>query len=244
MSDHSRIAWTNATWNPVTGCTKVSPGCLHCYAARMAHRLHAMGLSKYRNDFDLTLHPDMLELPLEWKRPRHIFVNSMSDLFHLDVPVEFIQQVFETMHRAPQHVYQILTKRAQRLAELSPLLPWAPHIWAGVTVEHADYRYRVDCLRQTGAAVKYLSMEPLLGPVPNLNLTGIDLVIVGGESGPGARPMAADWVRDLRDQCLAAGVAFNFKQWGGARNHAKGRELDGQQWDEFPRLHSSMEGMP
>jgi protein gp37 len=232
------IEWTEVTWNPLTGCTKISPGCQHCYAERMALRLRAMGLDKYRNGFHLTLHPDTLTKPLRWTTPHTIFVNSMSDLFHHEVPLDFIQQVFDVMQRAHWHCFQVLTKRAKRLHKLHPQLPWPPNVWMGVSVENATYTYRIDLLRQTGAAIKFLSLEPLLGPLPNLDLRGIDWVIVGGESGPGARPMAVEWVRDIRDQCLSAGVAFFFKQWGGTVKTRTGRLLDGRTWDEMPCRHS------
>lgn len=234
MALQSSIEWTEATWNPVTGCSKISPGCKHCYAERMARRLQAMGHPHYRNGFDVTLHEDALEIPLRWKRPQTIFVNSMSDLYHRDVPLTFIRKVFDVMHRADWHRYQILTKRAERLAELSDRLPWAPHIWQGVTVEHSDYADRIDLLRQTGAHVRFLSLEPLLAPMPRLNLSAIQWVIVGGESGPGARPMLAEWVTDVQAQCQKAGVAFYFKQWGGTFKKRNGRLLNGRTWDEMP----------
>ena len=234
MALQSSIEWTEATWNPVTGCLKVSPGCRHCYAERMALRLQAMGQANYRNGFRVTLHPAVVALPLRWKRAQMVFVNSMSDLFHREVPLAFIQEIFATMHRANWHRYQILTKRADRLAELDPDLPWAPHIWQGVTVEHPDYAGRIEILRNTGAFVKFLSLEPLLAPMPRLKMNGIDWVIVGGESGPGARPMKEDWVRDIRDQCLNAGVAFYFKQWGGVFKKRAGRLLEGRTWDQMP----------
>ncbi|MCC7508222.1 MAG: phage Gp37/Gp68 family protein [Planctomycetes bacterium] len=235
MGDHSAIEWTEATWNPVTGCDKVSPGCKHCYAERMAKRLQLMGQANYANGFAVTTQPKMLSVPLGWRRPRTIFVNSMSDLYHKDVPLEYIQRVFRAMNDAHWHQYQVLTKRADRLAELSPELPWSPHIWQGVSVESAAYTWRIDRLRETGAHIKFLSVEPLLGPIPNLHLSGIDWVIVGGESGPGARPMNPTWVRDIRDQCIAAGVAFFFKQWGGVNKKRTGRELDGQLWNDMPK---------
>jgi len=234
MADSSSIEWTEATWNPVTGCSKISAGCKHCYAERMARRLQLMGQPNYRNGFAVTLQPQALDVPLRWRKPRTIFVNSMSDLFHVDVPVSFIQQVFETMNAAHWHQYQVLTKRADRLLELSAILPWSHHIWQGVSVEDADVTWRIDRLRQTGAHIKFLSIEPLIGPLPELDLAGIDWVIVGGESGPGARPVDAAWVRDIRDQCLAAGVAFFFKQWGGVNKKRTGRLLDGRTWDEMP----------
>lgn len=236
MALKSSIEWTEATWNPVTGCSKITPGCKHCYAERMAARLQAMGNAHYQNRFKVTLHEDAIELPLRWKRSQAIFVNSMSDLYHRDVPLTFIHKVFVTMHKANWHRYQILTKRAERLAELDVKLAWADNIWQGVTVEHSDYVSRIDLLRQTGAHVKFLSLEPLLGPMPKLKLKGIHWVIVGGESGPGARPMAVEWVTDIRDQCLKAGVAFYFKQWGGVFKKRNGRELEGRTWDEMPRM--------
>lgn len=239
MAGNSQIEWTDATWNPVTGCSKISPGCKHCYAERMALRLQAMGQSNYRNGFKVTLQPHMLDLPLEWKRPKRIFVNSMSDLFHQDVPLAFIRQVFHTMHRAAWHQYQVLTKRSSRLLELSPQLDWQPQIWIGVSVENQDYTFRIDHLRATLARVKFLSIEPLLGPLPALDLRGIDWVIVGGESGPGARPMDPGWVREIRDQCVEAAVPFFFKQWGGALKNRTGRILDGRTWDQMPELPAS-----
>jgi protein gp37 len=208
----------------------------------MAMRLHAMGHAHYRNGFKTTLHPDALDLPLRWKRPQAIFVNSMSDLYHSNVPLSFIQKVFATMRGADWHRYQILTKRAERLAELDPKLPWAPHIWQGVTVEHPDYAGRIELLRRTGARVRFLSLEPLLAPMPRLKLRGIDWVIVGGESGPGARPMHAEWVTDIRDQCRKAGVAFYFKQWGGVFKKYTGRVLEGRTWDEMPIVRTTSGG--
>ncbi len=236
MATNSAIEWTEATWNPVTGCNKVSPGCKHCYAERMAKRLKAMGVPNYRNGFKVTLQEQMLELPLKWKKPRTIFVNSMSDLFHKDVPVDFIRRVFDVMVQAEWHQFQVLTKRSERLAELSPILSWAPNIWMGVSVENETYVSRIDDLRRSSADVKFLSLEPLLGPLPNLDLRDIDWVIVGGESGPGARPMDAEWVTDLRDQCKAADVPFFFKQWGGVQKGKNGRELEGQTYSELPIL--------
>ena len=234
MATKSSIEWTESTWNPLTGCTKISPGCQHCYAERMALRLQAMGQPNYANGFKLTLHEQALDLPLHWKKPQTIFVNSMSDLFHKDVPVEFIQRVFDVMARAHWHRFQVLTKRSDRLAELSSQLAWAPNIWMGVSVENQKYTYRIDHLRQTGAHIKFLSLEPLLGPLKNLNLSGINWAIVGGESGPGARPMDRSWVTEIRDQCKTANVPFFFKQWGGVNKKRAGRELDGQTWDEMP----------
>lgn len=234
MALRSEIEWTESTWNPVTGCTKISPGCKHCYAERMAERLQAMGQANYVNGFDLTLQPHMLEQPLRWKKPQTIFVNSMSDLFHEDVPDGYIQKVFDVMRRAHWHRFQLLTKRSARLLKLDGELDWAPNIWMGVSVETDEYRFRVDDLRETRAQLKFLSIEPLLGPVRRLNLTGIHWAIVGGESGPKARPMAPEWVVDLRDQCLKARVPFFFKQWGGRNKKKAGRLLAGRTWDEMP----------
>jgi len=234
MAKGSGIEWTESTWNPVTGCTKVSSGCKHCYAERMANRLQAMGQANYVNGFELTLQPHMLEVPLGWKKPQTIFVNSMSDLFHKDVPLDYVRQVFDVMARAHWHRFQVLTKRADRLAELSPKLEWAPNIWMGVSVETDVCRARVDELRVTGAKTKFLSLEPLLGPLHQLNLAEIDWVIVGGESGPKARPMEAAWVADLRDQCRRAKVPFFFKQWGGKNKKKAGRFLEGRTWDQMP----------
>jgi protein gp37 len=234
MATRSSIEWTESTWNPLTGCTKISPGCKHCYAERMALRLKAMGQPNYANGFRLTLHDDLLELPLHWRKPQRIFVNSMSDLFHGDVPTAFIQRTFDTMRRADWHQFQVLTKRAERLEELSPLLPWADNIWMGVSVENQQYAFRIDHLRRSGARTKFLSLEPLLGPLPQLDLEGVDWVIVGGESGPGARPMLELWVVEIRRQCQAAGVPFFFKQWGGFNKKKTGRLLKGRTWDEMP----------
>ncbi|HXV44995.1 MAG TPA: phage Gp37/Gp68 family protein [Anaerolineae bacterium] len=234
MATRSGIEWTESTWNPLTGCDKISPGCKNCYAERMAMRLQAMGHSNYANGFKLTLHDQILERPLQWKKPQIIFVNSMSDLFHKDVPVHFIQIIFDVMRRAWWHQFQVLTKRSERLCEMSPQIEWPQNIWMGVSVENNKYTFRVDHLRQTGAKIKFLSLEPLLGPLPNLNLEGIDWVIAGGESGPKARPMAEEWVINLRDQCLAANVPFFFKQWGGTRKKKTGRVLQGRTWDEMP----------
>jgi protein gp37 len=236
MATNSPIEWTDATWNPVTGCDKVSPGCKHCYAERMAKRLKAAGNRSYRNGFELTLQPHMLTRPLEWKSPKRIFVNSMSDLFHDDVPLEYIRRVFDRMNEADWHQYQVLTKRAERLEELSDQLKWAPHIWMGVSVESEKYLPRIDCLRRTRAHVKFLSLEPLLGPLEKMDLRGIDWAIVGGESGPGSRPMNEEWVTDIRDQCVKANVAFFFKQWGGVFKKRTGRTLEGRTWDEMPAL--------
>jgi protein gp37 len=234
MALGSSIEWTEATWNPVTGCTKVSQGCKHCYAERMALRLQAMGQANYRNGFKVTLQPHMLELPLGWKRSRRIFVNSMSDLFHPAVPLDYIEKVFEVMSRASWHQFQVLTKRADRLAELSSQLRWPDNVWMGVSVEDARVVDRIDGLRSTRAAVKFLSIEPLLGPLTNLDLKSIDWVIVGGESGPEARPMKEEWVRGIRDSCVDQQVAFFFKQWGGQNKKKTGRLLEDRTWDEMP----------
>ncbi len=235
MAVKSSIEWTESTWNPVTGCTKISPGCKHCYAERMAKRLKAMGQPNYVNGFELTLHKDALELPLRWKKPQTIFVNSMSDLFHEDVPDTFILSAFDVMRRASWHRFQVLTKRSDRLLDISPHLPWANNIWMGVSVENADAAFRIDYLRRTEAHIKFLSLEPLLGPLPHLDLSGINWVIVGGESGPGARPMDEGWVIDLRRQCQRAGVSFFFKQWGGVHKKKAGRLLKGRTWNELPK---------
>ena len=240
MSSTSTIEWTEATWNPVTGCTKVSPGCAHCYAETFAERFRGVPGHPYEQGFDLKLWPTRLELPLQWRRPRTIFVNSMSDLFYADVPDEFIVQVFDVMARADWHTFQVLTKRPERAAALSKKLAWAPNIWMGTSVENQRFTSRLAHLRRTAARVKFLSCEPLLGEL-RLKLSGIDWVIVGGESGPGARPMRADWARDIRAQCKEAGAAFFFKQWGahneeGARvgKGRAGRLLDGRTWDAMP----------
>lgn len=234
MAEKSAIEWTSSTWNPVTGCRKISTGCTNCYAERMAKRLKAMGQKNYSRGFEVTLHPHSLELPLSWKKPQLIFVNSMSDLFIDSVPDDFIQKVFDVMNRATWHTFQILTKRSGRLEKLSPSLLWTENIWMGVSVETADYIYRIDHLRNTDAQVKFLSLEPLLGPIPDLDLHGIDWIIVGGESGPGARQMKEEWVIDIREQCNQSGLPFFFKQWGGVRKKAAGRELQGRTWDQMP----------
>ncbi|HEY2289936.1 MAG TPA: phage Gp37/Gp68 family protein [Thermoanaerobaculia bacterium] len=241
MGLKSAIEWTESTWNPVTGCTKISQGCKHCYAERMAERLQAMGQPNYRNGFQLTLQPRMLELPLRWKQPQRIFVNSMSDLFHKDVPLGYIRQVFDVMRKAHWHRFQILTKRADRLAELAPCLEWPENVWMGVSVENSKHVDRIDDLRRTGAKLRFLSLEPLLGPLRGLNLQGIDWVIVGGESGPGARPIQESWILEIRDQCQKAEVAFFFKQWGGQNKKKAGRLLDGRTWDEMPEVNAACE---
>lgn len=240
MAANSAIEWTESTWNPVTGCTKISPGCTHCYAERMAFRLKAIGLPNYVNGFKVTTHEEMLELPLHWRKPQMIFVNSMGDLFHESVPESFILSVFNVMRQASWHNFQLLTKRSDRLASMSKRLEWPPNVWMGVTVETGDYTNRIDDLRTTGAAVKFLSLEPLLGPVPDIELHEIDWVIVGGESGPGARPMEVEWVNDIKEQCQYSQVPFFFKQWGGFTKKKNGRVLDGRTWDEMPILASSI----
>ena len=243
MSDRSTIEWTEATWNPTTGCDRISAGCDNCYALSLAKRLKAMGNPKYQLDgdprtsgpgFGVALHEDALTIPERWAAPRVVFVNSMSDLFHARVPRPFIERVFEVMARTPRHTYQVLTKRPNRLARLAPSLPWPRNVWMGVTVEDASHVSRLDALRHVPAAVRFVSAEPLLGPLPNVDLTGIDWLIAGGESGHHARPVDPQWVADLRDQCAQADVAFFFKQWGGRTPKARGRELDGRTWDEMP----------
>jgi protein gp37 len=234
MAKGSSIEWTESTWNPITGCSKISTGCKNCYAMRMAKRLQAMGQANYVNGFELTLQPHMLELPLKWKKPQTIFVNSMSDLFHGNVPSDFIYEVFDVMQRAYWHRFQVLTKRSKRLAKMDKKLNWTSNILMGVSVESDKYLSRIDDLRNTGACVKYVSFEPLLGPINNANLEGINWAIAGGESGPNARPMLAEWATDLRDQCIHANVPFFFKQWGGFNKKKAGRMLDGRTWDEIP----------
>jgi len=238
MAINSSIEWTKSTWNPVTGCTKISPGCKNCYAERIAKRLFAMGQANYVNGFKLTIHEHALKLPLKWKKPQTIFVNSMSDLFHKDVPEEFILKVFNVMNNAPWHTFQILTKRAERLAKISDRLVWGKNIWMGVSVENADYIYRIDNLRKTKAKVKFISFEPLIDKIEIVNLQGVDWVIVGGESGPKARHLSPEWVTNLRDQCLVQKVPFFFKQWGGINKKKTGRLLNGRTWDEMPQVVS------
>jgi protein gp37 len=243
MGDATGIEWTEATWNPTTGCDRTSPGCDHCYALTLSKRLKAMGQAKYQADgdprtsgpgFGLTLHPDTLELPSTWSAPRRIFVNSMSDLFHEDVPLDYIRRVFDVMAATPQHEYQVLTKRSKRLARDADQLDWPPNVWMGVSVENQRYAFRTDQLREVPAEVRFVSAEPLLGPI-SFDLDGIDWMIVGGESGPKARPIEQPWVEQIRDDCVDAGVAFFFKQWGGRTPKANGRELDGRTWDEMPK---------
>ncbi len=234
MATKSAIEWTGSTWNPVSGCSKISAGCLNCYAERMARRLKAMGQARYKNGFKVTLHPQALDEPYRWKKPRMVFVNSMGDLFHEKIPVEFIQDVFTVMNENKRHTFQILTKRAKRLRELAPLLDWPENIWMGVTIENNDYINRADDLRTTKAFVKFLSLEPLLSPLPDLELVGIDWVIVGGESGPGARPMKEEWVLEIKNLCEDNDAPFFFKQWGGVNKKKAGRVLQGRTWDNYP----------
>lgn len=229
-SSSTAIEWTDKTWNPTTGCTKVSPGCKHCYAETLTKRF----TNHFQNGFQFTLHPERVSQPKHWRKPSRIFVNSMSDLFHEDMPIEFLQQIFMVMNECPQHIFQILTKRHERMLELADILDWTDNIWLGVSVENQKYIHRVDYLRQTPAHIKFLSCEPLLGPL-ELNLTNIDWVITGGESGRGHRPIESDWVRLIRDQCLESEVAFFHKQWGGLNPKSGGRELDGVTWDQFPQ---------
>lgn len=234
MATTSEIEWTEMTWNPVTGCRKISQGCKHCYAERMARRLLAMGSERYANGFEPTLHYDLIDLPQRWKKPRVIFVNSMSDLFQEEVPEQFIARVFDTMVACPQHTFQILTKRSERLMALSASLPWPPNVWMGVSVEDERVVHRVTDLAGVPAKVRFLSCEPLIGPLERLPLKGIHWVIVGGESGPRARPMNPEWVESIHRQCQRHGVAFFFKQWGGVRKDKTGRELHGRTYDEMP----------
>jgi protein gp37 len=235
MSDNSSIEWTDATWNPVTGCTQISPGCDHCYAKTFAERFRGVPGHPYEQGFDIRLWPERLSLPLSWRRPRRIFVNSMSDLFHRDVPDEYIYRVFDSMLRAPWHRFQVLTKRSRRLAMLAPRLPWPSHVWAGVSIESEQFVWRADHLRDVAAAVRFISAEPLLGPLDRLDLSAIDWVITGGESGPKHRECDPNWVRSIRDRCIEARIAFFHKQWGGLRPKSGGRTLDGRTWDEMPQ---------
>jgi protein gp37 len=240
MAAKTTIEWTESTWNPVTGCTKISPGCSHCYAERMANRLRAMGQPNYRNGFRVTVHPDTVETPLRWRRPQMVFVNSMSDLFHAHVPVDFILDLNSIMKQANWHVFQILTKRSERLVDCDSCIDWAENIWMGVTVENADYLHRIDHLRQCRARNRFISFEPLLGPVGRINLSKIDWVIVGGESGPGARPVLPEWVIDIKKQCIDQNVPFFFKQWGGVRKKKNGRVLEGKIYDAMPHAMTAM----
>jgi protein gp37 len=228
------IEWTDTTWNPTTGCDKISAGCKNCYAAVMSKRLMAMGQHKYRNNFELAVHEEELTRPYGWKKPRKVFVNSMSDLFHKDVPLEFIKKVFKVMNDTPHHTYQVLTKRAQRLEELASELIWTPNIWMGVSIENEQLLFRLDHLRNTPARVKFVSAEPLIGPLPNMDLNGIHQVIVGGESGPKSRPIEKSWVVDIKNQCEFHSTSFFFKQWGGVHKKDAGRLLDGLEYNEYP----------
>jgi protein gp37 len=232
----STIEWTESTWNPITGCTKISAGCKNCYASILSKRLQAMGQKKYQNGFAPTMHPDTLGDPFKWKNGKLVFVNSMSDSFHKEFPLSFIQQMFNVMNETPRHTYQVLTKRAERLEELSTFLNWTDNIWMGVSVENEKTIDRIEHLRKTGAKVKFLSCEPLIGPLTNINLEGIDWVIVGGESGPNSRPMEKEWVEDIQQQCEKACVAFFFKQWGGVNKKKTGRLLNGRTYDEMPSI--------
>src|SRR5574341_99141 len=232
MALNSKIEWTEATWNPATGCSKISDGCANCYAERLAHRLKAMGNRRYANGFALTPHHDLIDLPLKWREPKFVFVNSMSDLFHEEMPLSFIQSVFKTMEKADRHVFQILTKRSHRLLEVSNKISWPSNVWMGVTVESHKYTHRISDLQRVPAKMKFLSIEPLLSHIPELPLSGIDWVIIGGESGPRCRSVQIEWVRSVRDQCVEKGVPFFFKQWGGVRKKASGRLLDGKIWSE------------
>lgn len=238
MADGSSIEWTEATWNPVTGCDQVSPGCAHCYAKTFAERWRGVAGHPYQQGFDLRLWPERLNQPQRWSRPRMIFVNSMSDLFHENIPAEFIGRVFSSMAEAKQHTFQVLTKRHERLVDLAPELEWPENVWMGVSIENRRFVHRADCLRQVPAATRFISAEPLLGPLEGLDLSGIDWLIVGGESGPGHRRMQAEWALDLRDRCLEEDVAFFFKQWGGRWPKSNGRTLIDREWNEFPRVHS------
>ncbi len=240
MRSKSKIEWTDTTWNPVTGCTPVSDGCKNCYAIRMAKRLQAMGIKRYKNGFDVTLQKDILDAPLHWKKPRMVFVNSMGDLFHEDVPLDYVKQVFSIMERTPQHIYQVLTKRSTRMLKLSRNLPWPSNVWLGVTIESGKYAYRADNLIKTDATTKFLSIEPMIGAIEGLDLSGIDWVIVGGESGPQARAIRKEWALAIRDNCIAAKVPFFFKQWGGTNKKKAGRLLEGKIWNEFPVLLPSI----
>ncbi len=230
----SKIEWTDSSWNPLTGCTKISPGCKNCYAERMSQRLQAMGNPNYTNGFELTIHENSLNLPLTWKTPQYVFVNSMSDLFHEEVPIVFIQRVFEVMRQASWHTFQVLTKRSNRMLELDKIIDWPSNVWMGVSVEIQDYVFRINELRLTHSKRKFLSLEPLIGPIPSLDLNGIDWVIVGGESGPKSRKMEEVWALQIRDSCISQNVPFFFKQWGGINKKKNGRLLEGRTWSEMP----------
>ena len=242
MSRSSRIEWTDSTWNPVTGCTKVSPGCRNCYAERIAYRFAGMhGFPARPHHFDVTLRHDRLQQPCSWRKPLAVFVCSMSDLFHQAIPTEYIQEVFAIMRTASNHTFQVLTKRSERLLELNAQIDWPSNVWMGVSIESQEYEFRSSQLKETGAGVKFLSLEPLLGPMPDLDLQGVDWVIVGGESGPRARSMNRQWVIDIKDQCKMASVPFFFKQWGGVIKKRNGRQLEGRTWDEMPRTNAAQQ---
>ena len=234
---NSKIEWTEVTWNPVTGCSKISPGCLNCYAERMSARLKAMNSKNYQNGFEVTCHEHLVEVPLSWKRSKTVFVNSMSDIFHEDIPDEFIARIFRTMNRASQHIFQVLTKRSERLLKMSESLNWTENIWMGVTIESPEYKYRIENLRNCAAKTKFLSIEPLIETIGPIDLKGINWVIVGGESGPRSRPIKEEWVAEIKDQCKGADVPFFFKQWGGTNKKKTGRLLNGRTWDETPTKH-------
>jgi len=242
MSTGTGIEWTEATWNPVRGCTKVSPGCKHCYAETFAERFRGVPGHPFEQGFDVRLVPEALDLPRRWRRGRLVFVNSMSDLFQDDVPTEFIHRAFAVMRECPQHQFQVLTKRAERLVDLAPTLDWAPNVWMGVSVESADYTWRVRHLQRVRAATRFVSVEPLLGPIPRLPLAGIHWVIVGGESGHHAREMKPEWACSIRDQCITASVPFFFKQWGGLRRKLAGRRLGRREWNEMPAVEGQTPG--
>lgn len=233
----SKIEWTEMTWNPTTGCSKISRGCKNCYAETLSKRLQAMGNQKYQNGFQVTLHPDTLSIPYTWKKSRVVFVNSMSDLFHEDIPAEYVNQVFKVMNDCPQHIFQVLTKRAENMHKLRSKFEWTKNIWMGVTVEEKEYEHRIQLLKEIDASVKFLSIEPMIGPTPDLDLGGIDWVIVGGESGFGARPIQKEWIEDVQAQCEKSSTPFFFKQWGGVNKKKNGRLLDGKSYDEIPLNH-------
>lgn len=234
MATKSKIEWTETTWNPITGCTKTSEGCKYCYAEMMAKRLHGMKNPRYKNKFNLTIHPDLIEQPLKWQKPKMIFVNSMSDLFHEDVDFNYIKEIFEVMNKASQHTFQVLTKRAERLANLAPSLDWPENVWQGVTVENKNYLHRIEKLKSIPAKIRFVSFEPLLGPIPEFELTSINWVIAGGESGPKSRPIDANWIRNIKNLCLKYNTPFFFKQWGGINKKQNGRTLDEEVWEEYP----------
>lgn len=236
MSTYTSIEWTDLTWNPITGCTKISPGCANCYAERFAKRLQAMGVPQYQDGFEVRIHENLVERPLTIKSPKHIFLNSMSDLFHEDVPQYFIKKIFTTMNSAHWHLFQILTKRSDMLFKMNQVLTWSENIWMGVSIENEKFMNRLDDLRKTNASLKFISFEPLLGPIPKINLDGIDWVIVGGESGPRSRAVEKEWITQIRDQCIKTNIPFFFKQWGGKNKKKNGRLLEGIVWDQFPKF--------